>query len=72
MRLIYTGTNNEVKCGDIVHLNSIPYSITGFDKPHKPSSTGKVYVKEMVEPGFSMQYYPSVIGAQWVDAEWVE
>jgi hypothetical protein len=69
MRLVYAGTNDEVKCGDVVHIDSIPHYVEMFREPHKPSSSGKVYVKEMTELGFGKEFYVSVIGAEWIERE---
>lgn len=33
--------------------------------PHKPSSTGRVYVE--FEDGTKGEYFPSVIGLKWVE-----
>lgn len=38
--------------------------VTGGRSPHKPSSTGKIWVK--YKDGYTLEYYPSVIGARWV------
>jgi hypothetical protein len=67
MKLVYKGTNDVVKCGDVVHIDSIPHYVEMFREPHKPSSSGHVVVKEMTELGFSKEFYVSVIGAEWIE-----
>jgi hypothetical protein len=39
------------------------YIITGGRSPHKPSSTGKVWVKDT--KGNSAEYYPTVFDMKW-------
>jgi hypothetical protein len=41
-----------------------PGTIEGGKAPHKPSSTGSVYLKPDGDRHHH-QYYPSVIGAKW-------
>jgi hypothetical protein len=43
--------------------------IIGITKPHKPSSTGRVYVKWQDENRGTGEYFPSVFGLYWVDRE---
>ena len=70
MKLTYDKTGEEVKAGDIVHLrDNAPYVVHSFNKPHKPSSEGKVSVRAMTETGFFREFYVSVIGASWIDRE---
>jgi len=45
--------------------------LKGGRPPHKPGSTGRVYVAmegEEGEPGFESEYFPGVIGAKWIEA----
>jgi hypothetical protein len=69
MRLVYDNTGEEVKTGDVIHIHTVPYFVVGFNKPHKPASSGKVSVKEMTDKGFGAEYYVSVIGATWIERE---
>jgi hypothetical protein len=39
------------------------HTVISGTAPHKPSSTGRVYVEA------GMGYYPSVVGAEWVRVE---
>ena len=43
--------------GELVHI----------DKPHKPSSTGRVYVKLYGQSSWAREFFPSVIGGEWRD-----
>ena len=40
-----------------------PLTLTGMAPPHKPSSTGRVYVTAQF--GTKGEYFPSVIGGEW-------
>lgn len=67
MKLVYTATGEEVKVGDKVTLsNGVEAEVEYFAKPHKPSSSGKVTVKTEY---YTMEYYVSVIGAEWIERE---
>ncbi|RLD03103.1 MAG: hypothetical protein DRI65_13580 [Chloroflexota bacterium] len=69
MKLVYDKTGEEVKVGDMVKLrDGEEVEVTLIEKPHKPSSTGRVYVKAI----FDLQqrgYFPSVIGTTWIERE---
>jgi hypothetical protein len=70
MRLVYEKNGKEVKVGDTVHLDSGAYTVWYFDKPHKPASSGKVFIRPISnENGFSHEYYVGVIGAVWIERE---
>ena len=69
MRLVYDKTGIEVKTGDVVHLHNAPHFVVAFNKPHKPASSGKVFVRQMSEEGYGMEYFVSVIGAKWIERE---
>lgn len=59
-----------VKLGQIVTANRGETAIvTGWDEPHNPSSTGRIYVKWDEDQTMSDSYYPSVFGAEWKETE---
>jgi len=64
--LIYEKTREPVRVGDIVHLRGRPHVVTGWAEPHKPASTGRVHVRSMCERRNFAEYFPSVIGADWI------
>ena len=67
MVLIYEGTKEPVKVDDIVKtFRGDVVRVVSFREPHKPSSTGRVYVKHD-DHGWSSEYFPGVIGAKWVE-----
>ena len=65
MKLIYEKTGQEVRVGDTVHINNKPFYIDSVQQPHKPGSTGKVYVTAMNESKTTSGYFPGVVGAVW-------
>ncbi len=68
MRLIKESTGEEVKTGDVAHdFRGEAAIVTGWAQPRHEGSTGRVYVKEMNEQGFTGEYYPSVYGLKWVE-----
>lgn len=69
MKLVYTmDKTREVKVGHEVMTRQGAAIVTKIEKPHKPASTGRVYVRSPAAR-FSQGYYPSVIGAEWIDRE---
>ena len=75
MRLIYEKTGEEVKAGDLVSSQDGElFRLDFYREPHKPSSTGRVYVTRLVEQGSQLEFFPSVVGAKWIEREdgWVD
>lgn len=69
MKLVFTkDKTREVKVGDEVMTRDGAVIVTKIEKPWKPSSTGRVYVRSPAAH-FSSGYFPSVIGAEWIDRE---
>ena len=70
MKLVYTKAPHvEVKVGDVVktgHRNEV--TVMHFEKPHKPSSSGKVTVRHG-KTGPTQEFYVGVIGAEWIERE---
>lgn len=74
MRLIYEKTGEEVKAGDLVSSQDGElFRLDFYREPHKPSSTGRVYVTRL-EAGCQLEFFPSVIGAKWIERTdgWVD
>lgn len=68
MRLVYMGTDVDVTIGDNILLAEGSVTVTGYMKPHNAVSTGRIAVK-WDSDGAEMAYYPSVIGAVWIERE---
>ena len=71
MRLIYLSNNEEVKQGDIVEIRGIKHKILDLPPPHKPSSSGHVYVQRFTDTSSRdvNRYYVGVMGAKWIERE---
>lgn len=71
MRLIHKKTGETVKRGDIITLNpgKERVMVKGWCMPHKPSSTGRIYVRLEGEMNDEREYFPSVGGCEWIDRE---
>ena len=68
MRLVYTDTGKEVQKGDVAVLRDGKTAIVNsFPKPHKPASSGLVYITTETEN--ERGYYVAVIGAEWIERE---
>lgn len=71
MKLVYKRSGSEVKIGDIAStFRGEQVRVSDFTPPHKPSSTGRVYVQfldsDSDSPVFTREFFPSVIEAEWV------
>ena len=67
MQLINTATREPLQLGDIVETFRGERAILlGMAEPHKPSSTGRVYI-QLDDSRASREFFPSVIGAEWVN-----
>jgi hypothetical protein len=69
MKLVYEGTQVPVQVGDAVQVDNHPFVVHGITKPHKPSSTGRVQCVSADEGKFICEWFPSVIGAEWIERE---
>ena len=68
-KLCYDESGEEVQIGDTLGLKDKTIVVVdSIQKPHKPSSTGRVYVKELGASN-ARGYFPSVIGATWQEVE---
>jgi len=61
--LVHEQTNEEVNAGaSVVSFRGEPAVVKGGRPPHKPSSTGRVWVD-------CGEFFPSVFGLKWVKQE---
>lgn len=67
MKLVYKGTDKEVKKGDI--LTDFRGDKAIADYWREPThGVGKICVKDIDNPNsFSMEYYVSVFNLEWID-----
>lgn len=64
-KLINEKTGEEILMNtEVADFRGDPLTVVGFAAPHKPSSTGRVYV---TKNGMSREFFPSVIGAKIVE-----
>lgn len=63
MKLVYKATGLPVQVGDTVAVRDGSAQVDSFPKPHKPESSGYVYLSN------GANYYVSVIGAEWIERE---
>lgn len=69
--LVRSDTKAPVNRGDAVVSGRGEHAIVaGGSPPHKPASTGRVYVREQSDidnnSEYSREYFPSVFGLEWV------
>ena len=59
--LVHSGTDTPANLGEIItSFRGVETKLLGGSPPHKPGSTGKVWVE-------NAEYYPSVFGLEWVE-----
>ncbi len=65
-KLINIRTKEEIKIGDRVQTGKGQFAtLLSFTPPHKPASTGRVYIEEE-ENGWKHEYFPSIFGAKFI------
>jgi hypothetical protein len=67
MKLVYSVNNQPVQVGDVVHVRNEPFYVEAMIEPHKPSSTGRVWCRSMDERKYFCEWFPNVIGAEWIE-----
>ncbi len=69
MRLVYEGTGIDVRVGDVRTLDDgRKVKVLNVVQPRTPASTGRVGVRNE-QTGGTSEYFPNVIGAEWVERE---
>jgi hypothetical protein len=70
MKLIHQATGVEVKVGDtLTYRDGATTVLRYIQKPHKPASTGRVYVSQSSAIDAGQGYFPSVFDLVWVERE---
>jgi hypothetical protein len=67
VKLIYIATGKEVVQGDVIGDGDEALTIIGLQVPYRPSSTGRVYVKNA--DGTGREIYPDTIGMKFVNKD---
>lgn len=65
-RLVHKETGDVVNIGDKLTRDGQEYTVQGWRKPHKVSSSGRVFVK-IDEDTFERQLFPHVFDLEIVD-----
>lgn len=69
MRLVYKGTDIEVKVGDeVTDFRGEKSIVTYFREPHKSSSCGKISTRKDGS-SYDRESYVSVYGLEWIERE---
>ena len=62
---LFSNNGHTIEIGDVVEtFKGIEVTVTGWAPPHKPGSTGYVFVEYAT--GETATYYPSVIDAKFI------
>jgi hypothetical protein len=64
MKKLYINGNPAVKGQKVTTFRGEKLILTGWREPHKPSSTGRVFVKGEKNE-FEGEYFPSVVGGEF-------
>lgn len=67
--VLVTEDGKTIHAGEILHCREgHEYIIRSGYAPHKPASTGRVYVTHIASDN-GYEYYPSVLGLRWIPYE---
>lgn len=68
--LVWQASNGDAEKGEVITcFRGEHYILMGGNPPHKPSSTGRVWVKDYDDPSYTQEYFPSVFGLKWIEQE---
>lgn len=63
--LVHKSTGKPVQIGEeVTDFRGDKAIVTGWDTPHSPASTGRLYVVEQDRAPFG--FYPSVFDCEWI------
>ena len=66
MQLVHERLGHEVQPGDqLTSFRGETYYLRSSEKPHKPSSTGRVYVTKEPDGDNVLSYFPGVFSLTW-------
>ena len=65
--MIVTMTGEPVRMGDVFwDSDGVEWHVVGGRPPHKPSSTGRIYMREGSMSGRFGDFFPHVFGCEWL------
>ena len=67
MRLVHKDGREVVVGETVTDFRGDTATVTGWETPRSPASTGRLYVK--AEDGWTQGYYPSVFDCEWIERE---
>jgi len=68
--LVHEETNKQAVLGSsLTSFRGEPTTLMGGMPPHKPASTGRVWVKDADSFPNAREFFPSVFGLKWVKQE---
>lgn len=65
MKLYKKKTNKELRIGDEVSFHGKKWIIRRLEPPHKPDSSGRVYISPKYSREMSQGYYATVFGSEF-------
>ena len=68
--LVWNASNDPVELNDVVNCFRNDYWIVkGGNPPHKPSSSGKLWVVAYDDHDCNREFYPSVCDMKWIEED---
>ena len=69
-KLIHSETGEDVFEKELVRgRDNEAWVVEGGTPPHKPSSTGRVWVRDLDIPEWNREFFPQVFDMKWVETE---
>tara|TARA_R110000764_G_scaffold7216_4_gene25982 strand:- start:474 stop:710 length:237 start_codon:yes stop_codon:yes gene_type:complete len=66
--LVNKETKDDVNIKDLIKtFREEEWILEGGIPPHKPSSTGRVWVSSVGNPNWNREFYPSVFNMKWIE-----
>lgn len=67
-KLVHSGTGEAVVEKELVHdRDNEVWVVEGGTPPHKPSSTGRVWVRLLDNAKWNREFFPTVFNMKWVE-----
>ena len=68
--LIHKETGEAVQAKELVRgRHNEAWVVEGGTRPHKPSSTGRVWVRALDDTTWNREFFPQVFDMKWVETE---